>query len=36
MFLSPARLARTVLHLVWFVGGEFFLTGGISVLLCGQ
>jgi hypothetical protein len=36
MFLSPARLRKTVLHLVWFVSGGFFLTGEISVLLCGQ
>jgi hypothetical protein len=29
MFLSPARPAKTFLHLAWFVNGEFFLTGGI-------
>jgi hypothetical protein len=36
MFLSPARLARTFLHLAWFTNGEFFLTGGILLLLCRQ
>jgi hypothetical protein len=36
MFLSPARLAGTFLHLAWFVNGGFFLTGGILLLLCQQ
>jgi hypothetical protein len=29
MFLSPARPAKTFLHLAWFVTGECFLMGGI-------
>ncbi len=36
VFLSPARLAGTFLHLAWFANGEFFLTGGILLLLCRQ
>jgi hypothetical protein len=36
MFLSPARPAGTFLHLAWFANGEFFLTGGILLLLCQQ
>jgi hypothetical protein len=32
----PARPAKTFLHLAWFVNGEFFLTGGILLLLCQQ
>jgi hypothetical protein len=36
MFLSPVRPAKTFLHLVWFVNGKCFLTGGILLLLCRQ
>jgi hypothetical protein len=36
MFLSPARPAKTFLHLAWFMIGECFLTGGILLLLCRQ
>jgi hypothetical protein len=36
MFLSPARPAKTFLHLAWFVNGKCFLTGGILLLLCRQ
>jgi hypothetical protein len=32
----PARPAGTFLRLAWFAIGEFFLTGGILLLLCRQ
>jgi hypothetical protein len=33
MFRSPARLAKTFLHLVWLATLRFFLTGGIFVVV---
>jgi hypothetical protein len=36
MFLSPARPAKTFLHLAWFVTRECFLMDGILLLLCRQ
>jgi hypothetical protein len=32
----PHAAGEDFLHLAWFVNGEFFLTGGILLLLCRQ
>jgi hypothetical protein len=35
-FPIPRAAGEDFLHLAWFVNGEFFLTGGILLLLCRQ